>query len=85
VIDGETIRVTGNPKAQIKVYKEYTDAGYVLDLTKKSELKDGGIVEQPNYRLQKSIECNHKPTMKGSKCTRRTLDSIGKCWQHVPK
>ena len=49
----------------------------------KGEMEFGGIVEPINTRLEKSIECCHKPTQKGSKCTRRHLNSIGKCWQHI--
>ena len=44
-------------------------------------LSKGGMIETPS-RMNKSMECLHKPTAKGSKCTRRTLSGNGRCWQH---
>lgn len=63
-----------------KLQKEYSELVSAKN-EKQNQMENGGVVE--NYKLNKSIFCEHKPTLKGAKCTRKTLNSVGKCWQHI--
>lgn len=63
-----------------QLQKEYSELVKAKN-EKQNQMETGGVVE--NYRLNKSIFCEHKPTLKGAKCTRKTLNSVGKCWQHI--
>lgn len=43
----------------------------------------GGILDVPVFKLNKSVVCNYSPTLKGGKCTKKTLSSTCRCHYHI--